>query len=55
MTPANLSPPSPALVGDLEMKINTERTLDLFTMMPKVSTLSRIFETELMSRNVNYK
>jgi hypothetical protein len=37
MTPANISPSSPALVGDLEMKINTERTLDLFTMGPKVS------------------
>jgi len=55
MTPANLSPPSPALVGDLEMKINTERTLDLFTMMPKVSPLFREFQFRLMSRNVNYK
>jgi len=38
MTPANqpLSP-SPAIVGDLEMRINTERALDLFTMNPKVS------------------
>ena len=45
MTPANLAPSSPALVGDLEMKINTERTLDLFTMMPKVSQICQVLLT----------
>lgn len=27
----------PAPLSDLELRIDTERTLDLFTMMPKVS------------------
>lgn len=39
MTPANQPGlPSPASVADLEMRIDPERTLDLFTMMPKVSS-----------------
>lgn len=40
MTPANQPVlPSPASVADLEMRIDPERTLDLFTMMPKVSPI----------------
>lgn len=51
MTPANQpSPPSPASVADLEMRIDPERTLDLFTMTPKVSRNAAhvsLFETDL--------
>jgi hypothetical protein len=56
MTPANYpSASSPALVGDLEMRINTERTLDLFTMFPKVSFVPTKSRVPLMFRNANCK
>ena len=44
MTPANQPAlPSPASVADLEMRIDPERTLDLFTMTPKVSPIPLYF------------
>lgn len=41
-----------APLSDLEMRIDPEQTLDLFTMQPKVS---QPLQSKLITRNVNCK
>lgn len=57
MTATSFATPTTATapLSDLELRIDPERTLDLFTMLPKVCMESLLPVNLTLRRNANYR